>query len=103
MSNADDIFGELAAARQDLNVALKALTSRAYGDAVDRIDLAIQGIDQATKLWAAERDYWALIEAEAAQVHRTRLTADGQYCSCGVKLDGDLTSAFLDHLEEVHS
>lgn len=51
--NADDIFGELAAAR--------AYVTR--GD----YTAALEAIDQATKLWAAERDYWALIEADTVR------------------------------------
>lgn len=53
MSNADDIFGELDEAKRLL----------AKGDLAG----TIEAINQAIKLWSAERDYWALIEAEAKQ------------------------------------
>lgn len=56
MTNADDICAELAAAR--------AYITR--GD----YQAALEAIDQAVKVWSAERDYWADIERQAVLAER---------------------------------
>ena len=58
--NADDIFGELSEAKRCLR----------KGD----LKGCEEALIQAEKLWQAERDYWALIEAETVKAMSGVLT-----------------------------